>query len=93
MVKHDNLPTLTGTVKWQNYMTFLEKEIDPQANTDKLQSFGKLEDVITFYELDHLKLHDLVRLRVDGGFITTTVGRVIFNDILPEGISFKNQAI
>ena len=75
------------------YMTFLEKEIDPKANTDKLQSFGKLEDVITFYELDHLKLHDLVRLRVNGGFITTTVGRVIFNDILPEGISFKNQAM
>ena len=26
MVKHENLPTLTGTVEWQNYMIFLENE-------------------------------------------------------------------
>ena len=75
------------------YMTFVEKEIDDKANVEHLQNFGKPEDVITFYELDHLKLHDLVRMRVDGKFITTTVGRVIFNDIIPEGISYKNQAM
>ena len=26
MVKHDNLPTLTGSTEWLNYMNFLENE-------------------------------------------------------------------
>ena len=26
MVKHNNLPTLTGSIEWKNYMNFLENE-------------------------------------------------------------------
>ena len=34
MVKHENLPTLTGTVEWQNYMNFLENEFKKYGVVD-----------------------------------------------------------
>jgi DNA-directed RNA polymerase subunit beta' len=75
------------------YMTYIGKDKEKQADVNKLPIFSKLEDVITFYELEHLKLHDLVKIRFNSEFIVTTVGRVIFNDIVPEGIEFQNQAM
>jgi DNA-directed RNA polymerase subunit beta' len=75
------------------YMTYLEKDREKQADVNKLPIFSKLDDVITFYELEHLKLHDLVKIRFNSEFIVTTVGRVIFNDIIPDGIEFQNQAM
>jgi len=34
MVKHDNLPTLTGSTEWLNYMNFLENEFIKYGVTD-----------------------------------------------------------
>ena len=34
MVKHENSPTLTGTVEWQNYMNFLENEFKKYGVVD-----------------------------------------------------------
>ncbi len=34
MVKHENLPTLTGTIEWQNYMAFLENEFKKYGVVD-----------------------------------------------------------
>ena len=42
------------------------------------------------YELGHLEIHAPVRLRTDGQTVDTTVGRVLFNEVVPAELGFLN---
>ena len=72
------------------YMTFAL--VEPVADADKrTPSYTSADEVRMAYELDHVRLHDTVRLRTDGTVHTTTAGRVLFNDVVPDGIEFQNE--
>jgi len=54
--------------------------------------FKDFEEAIMAYENKVVDLHALVKVRCpDGSLITTTVGRVIFNEVLPKELGFINQ--
>lgn len=40
-----------------------------------------------------IHLHEKIKLRIDGGIIETTPGRVIFNTIVPKKLGFQNYAL
>jgi DNA-directed RNA polymerase subunit beta' len=42
------------------------------------------------YDAELIKLHDLISIKIENEWIDTTVGRIIFNEILPEELSFRN---
>ena len=72
------------------YMTFADEE--PTAETaEGAPLFGSANQVRMSYELGHVGLHDHARLRQDGSVIQTTVGRVLFNDIVPDSFEFQNE--
>ncbi len=60
---------------------------------EKRRIFAQTEDVISAYNLGELKLHDPIRVQINGKSIDTIVGRVIFNDILPDEIGFINETL
>ena len=69
------------------YMTFDGgREANPEA-----RAYASADEVRTAYELNHVGLHEPIRLRVEGSVLMTTVGRVLFNDIVPEGIGYQND--
>ena len=72
------------------YMTF-------QSATDQLphatRAFGSVNELATVYEMRQLTLHDSIRMRVDGKIIETTVGRVLFNEIVPKEMGFQNAVM
>ncbi|MEA1964505.1 MAG: DNA-directed RNA polymerase subunit beta' [Candidatus Aerophobetes bacterium] len=70
------------------YYLTLEKNSEEEE-----RSFLSQEEVIFAYELGKLALHQKVRLRQRKNWISTTPGRVIFNQALPEGMEFKNCLI
>ena len=86
-----------------NYYLTVLKDKQPE-DTKKLKYFSSSDEVILAYEQeDHLKnqkgnidnkvdldLYTWINVLIDGKIITTTIGRVIFNQILPPEISFKN---
>jgi DNA-directed RNA polymerase subunit beta' len=49
-----------------------------------------MEEVLKTFENKEIKEKDKIVLIFDGKPITTTVGRVIFNSVLPEKIQFAN---
>jgi len=55
--------------------------------------FSSIEEVTYAYEIGEVDLHAKVKVRVDGKLIDTTVGRAIFNSILPKGIGYINELI
>jgi len=58
-------------------------EIDPATYEPKVHVFRSAQEAELAYEHDLVSLHDIAQYRaewVEGGHITTTVGRIIFND-------------
>ncbi|HDS11325.1 MAG TPA: DNA-directed RNA polymerase subunit beta', partial [Candidatus Wirthbacteria bacterium] len=56
--------------------------------------FSSPEEAFLALDLDVIKLHSLIKVRMKSGkLIETTVGRLIFNQILPEGFSYQNKVM
>ncbi len=73
--------------------SFLTKSI-PSSNRDgqELRHYRSPDEVIMAHECDRLGLHDSILLHVDGSTepIETTVGRVIFNQVVPDELQFTD---
>lgn len=65
----------------------------PLKPGEKRRIFEDKNEVISAYNQRLVKIHDPVRVRINGKSIDTTVGRVIFNDVVPEEIGFINQVM
>ncbi len=67
-----------------------------KANPDargKETPFQSVEEAIMAHHFDTVDLHGSVRLRTDGRILETTVGRILFNEIVPAGIPFVNETL
>ena len=82
--------------------------MDPPVPTqESIRVFGSIEEVIMAYQLKQVKIHTKIKLRVSTYFdeqnnrlnqpevriVDTTVGRAVFNDILPQSMRFTNQVL
>jgi|YelNatPaOPRAMG01_1025707.scaffolds.fasta_scaffold03091_10 DNA-directed RNA polymerase subunit beta' len=55
--------------------------------------FGSTDEVIIAYNSKVVGLHAKIKVKIEGKFIETTVGRVIFNQIVPKEMGFFNQLL
>ena len=75
------------------YLTTVEEDVEGTG-----RRFAGFEDARLAYDLGNVDLRAQIRVRqsADGngladGWLETTVGRIIFNDVLPSEIGFHNQ--
>jgi len=71
------------------YLTYLKFEGDKAV----VKAFASKNEAIYAYETENIKLQTLIKVHVDGALIETTVGRLLFNEILPEDFGFRNQTM
>ncbi|MCF8242211.1 MAG: DNA-directed RNA polymerase subunit beta' [Melioribacteraceae bacterium] len=55
--------------------------------------FGGADEVKIAYDSKVIDLHAKIKVKIDGVFIQTTCGRVIFNDIVPNEMGFFNELL
>ena len=55
--------------------------------------FGTPEEAILAYEFGEVDIKAKVKIRMKDGLIETSIGRVIFNRVLPSGYPFQNSEI
>ncbi len=73
------------------YLTAAENDTTDEK---KLKYYFSALDVKLAYLSARVRLQQRVRVKLeDGGMITTTVGRVIFNDILPPQLRYVNEVV
>ena len=70
---------------------YLTKIKDGDKGEGKL--FSSPEEVIIAYENKKVGLHARIKVRVDDEIIETSVGRVIFNSIVPQEMGFINELL
>jgi len=55
--------------------------------------FKDSQEAIFAYQVKKLKLCQLIKVKIDGKFLETTVGRLIFNRIIPPALGFINEEV
>ncbi len=70
---------------------YLTKE-KPKAE-EKNQIFSNLEEVLVAYESGLISTHAKIQVRINHKRIDTTVGRVIFNRVIPKELPYINQVM
>ncbi|MYB42990.1 MAG: DNA-directed RNA polymerase subunit beta' [Chloroflexi bacterium] len=66
---------------------------DVRERAEEARAYAGADEVRTAYELGHLRIHDPIRLRQNGSILETTVGRVLFNSIVPDSLGFQNEVM
>ena len=59
----------------------------------KNKSFSSKNDTISAYQSDIIDLQALIKIRINDQMIDTTVGRILFNNLLPKELDFINEEI
>lgn len=60
---------------------------------EAVRFFDCIEEVICAHEEQIVKLHDWIKIRYKDEWLETTVGRVIFNEIVPEPLRWVNESL
>ncbi|MEA3449901.1 MAG: DNA-directed RNA polymerase subunit beta' [Patescibacteria group bacterium] len=67
---------------------------DEDKDKKEIKSFSDETEAKLAYELKKIDLHELIQVRLDEkDIIKTSVGRIIFNEILPEKLRFVNEVV
>jgi DNA-directed RNA polymerase subunit beta' len=57
------------------------------------KAFYSIDEVVLAHQAGEVDLHARIKLRWEGSIIETTVGRTLFNRIIPEVMRFKNDVM
>lgn len=74
------------------YMTLVDKDYESQAD-EKLPYFYGPDEAMIAYESNFINLHQALRVKYGKNLIKTSVGRLIFNSLLPEKLRYLNEVI
>lgn len=69
------------------YLTYVK----PAAQTDNIKAFSSLYEAEMAYDNKEIQLQTPIRIHYKGELRDTTLGRVFFNDILPEDFPYDNN--
>ena len=70
------------------YLTY-----DSGKKVEKIKNFSDYNEAKIAYDLKHISLHEIIGIKIDNKLEETTVGRLIFNSILPEELGYINKAL
>lgn len=74
------------------YLTSLIPSADSVPD-EKLSIFADGQEAILAYQAKKISLRHPIRVRINGSLIRTSVGRVLFNEILPEDLRYYNEPV
>ncbi|PIQ73543.1 DNA-directed RNA polymerase subunit beta' [Candidatus Roizmanbacteria bacterium CG11_big_fil_rev_8_21_14_0_20_36_8] len=73
------------------YLTTLDKHAEQDKT--KLRIFSNQEECLKSYRLDQISLRQPIVVRISGEIHVTSVGRVMFNETLPEVLRYNNSDV
>jgi len=74
------------------YMTLVEKDFGDKKPED-MRHFYDSDEASLAYDSGGIGLHEAIDVKYDGARIKTTIGRLIFNSLLPKKLRYINDVI
>ncbi len=87
----DGTPVSTPASKEMALGVYYLTSIDPRITTSNT-IFSDRNEAILAFQSGKIDARQLIAVQVDGNVIDTTAGRILFNEALPEGFDFINEA-
>ena len=69
------------------YLTSEDTRIKPYESV-----FGDRDEAVTAHQANAIEVRQKIKVRVNGTTIETTVGRILFNEVLPENFDYVNES-
>ncbi|OGM20075.1 DNA-directed RNA polymerase subunit beta' [Candidatus Woesebacteria bacterium RIFCSPHIGHO2_01_FULL_38_9] len=88
----DGSPITTPASKEMALGVYYLTSIDPRIVASN-SVFSDTEEALQVHQVGKVELRQTITLRQNGKLIETSVGRVLFNEVLPEGFDFINEAV
>ena len=89
----DPIVTPNQDIVWGAYYITLSNSVDPNQGPEKFRYFSEEQEALLAYDYKLISLHDVIKVRINKELMTTTVGRLIFNKIVPEKLQFVNEIL
>ncbi len=70
------------------YLTKVRK-----SNGEAVKHYADVDEIRMTLEMKRLSPHDVIKYKINGEFIETTPGRVLFNEIVPEELGYINEVL
>ncbi|OGM73815.1 DNA-directed RNA polymerase subunit beta' [Candidatus Woesebacteria bacterium RIFCSPLOWO2_12_FULL_39_9] len=70
------------------YLTSLDSRIKDYEGV-----FADRQEAILANQLGKVEVRQKITVRIDGALVETTVGRILFNEVLPAGFEFVNESV
>lgn len=74
------------------YLTTLDEALRVENEEDQ-KYFENINDALLAYSMSKAKLREPIRVKINNELVETTIGRLMFNEHLPEALGFINEAI
>ncbi|NCA95480.1 MAG: DNA-directed RNA polymerase subunit beta', partial [Methanomicrobia archaeon] len=74
------------------YITLVNKDYDDKKAED-MRYFGNMDEASLAYENNFIDLHEAINVKYNGAMFKTTIGRLIFNSLLPEKLKYINDVV
>lgn len=74
------------------YITMIDPTSEGTSGSE-LAIFSDTDEAILAYQSGKISLRVLLKVRVDARILTTTVGRLLFNELLPPQLKFINEPV
>jgi DNA-directed RNA polymerase subunit beta' len=74
------------------YMTLSEKDYKDKP-IEEMHHFYDFDEALLAYESNGIDLHEAISVRYHGEMLKTTIGRLIFNSLLPEKLKYLNEVV
>ncbi len=80
-------------IVWGTYYITLEDPAQKDKKIEELHHFYDENDAVLAYDNKCISLNDPIMVKIKGERIKTTVGRVIFNSLIPEKLRYINDVV
>ncbi len=78
-------------IVWGAYYITLQNDSD--LKDEELKHFSDYSEALLAFENDLIELHEVIRIRIGKELLRTTIGRVIFNRVVPSKLGFINDIL
>lgn len=88
----DGTPVSTPASKEMALGVYYLTSLDPRIK-ESTSVFADGQEAIHSYQAGKIEIRQKITVRMDAGLVETTVGRIMFNEVLPESFEFVNESV
>ena len=64
---------------------------EEKKDDKKIRAYANLESAVFDYETEKIKLREIIKVKIEGEFVETTVGIILWNNVIPNELGFRNH--